>query len=272
MSHFAVAVFTEEDQDLDVLMEPYDERLEVEQYVSMTKEDLIRSARERMQFCFENQYAEWMKDKEAYEAHSNPGHIEYLNNLPKSMDKTDEELYEEAISGYDAEDIDEGGGILSTYNPDSKWDWYEVGGRWQGMLLLKPGKLGERGNPGLMTEMTNNYDSALAADVDFEEMRRQLISQLTPYEHAIKNSFYKEEYMRQMFPTEEEYIQNNSAFTTYAVLTPDGEWHAPGDMGWFGMSTDEPDERRAWDDEYYERFIKPAIENNWRITIVDCHI
>ena len=27
----------------------------------------------------------------------------------------------------------------STYNPDSKWDWYEVGGRWAGTLELKEG-------------------------------------------------------------------------------------------------------------------------------------
>jgi len=28
----------------------------------------------------------------------------------------------------------------STYNPDSKWDWYEVGGRWDGYFTLKNGK------------------------------------------------------------------------------------------------------------------------------------
>ena len=27
----------------------------------------------------------------------------------------------------------------SSYNPDSKWDWYEVGGRWAGSLQLKEG-------------------------------------------------------------------------------------------------------------------------------------
>jgi hypothetical protein len=30
----------------------------------------------------------------------------------------------------------------STYNSDSKWDWYTVGGRWAGLLKLKKGKTG----------------------------------------------------------------------------------------------------------------------------------
>lgn len=28
----------------------------------------------------------------------------------------------------------------STYNPDSKWDWYEVGGRWAGLLRTRDGR------------------------------------------------------------------------------------------------------------------------------------
>lgn len=29
-------------------------------------------------------------------------------------------------------------GYLSTYNPDSKWDWWTLGGRWHGFFQLKP--------------------------------------------------------------------------------------------------------------------------------------
>lgn len=29
------------------------------------------------------------------------------------------------------------GNELSTYNPNSKWDWYSVGGRWRNSLLTK---------------------------------------------------------------------------------------------------------------------------------------
>lgn len=36
--------------------------------------------------------------------------------------------------------LDEHGNAMSTRNPDGKWDWYEIGGRWHGLLTV-----GERG-------------------------------------------------------------------------------------------------------------------------------
>jgi len=140
------------------------------------------------------------------------------------------------------------------------------------MLMLKPGKTGLRGNPGLMTKMTDDYDSACVVDIDFEAMRKKKFKSIQPYQEALKNSFYTEEYMRERYPSEAEYNQQITSFSTYAVITPDGEWHAPGNMGWWGMSSDGTDDNRDWEDNYYEHFIKPAIANGWYLTIVDCHI
>lgn len=36
--------------------------------------------------------------------------------------------------------IDEDGNLLSTYNPNSKWDWYTEGGRFSGSLITKNGR------------------------------------------------------------------------------------------------------------------------------------
>ena len=63
-----------------------------------------------------------------------------------------------------------------------------------------------------------------------------------------------------------------TAFSTYAVVTPDGKWHAPGKMGWWGFASETPEDEWMWENNYYDRFIKPALENNWYLTIVDCHI
>ena len=61
---------------------------------------------------------------------------------------------------------------VSTYNPKSQWDWYQLGGRWSGFFKLKDNTTGEVGKPGLMTESpTNgNVDSARKCDVDFKGM------------------------------------------------------------------------------------------------------
>jgi hypothetical protein len=274
MSHFTVAVFTEdENRDIDDLMAPYDENISAEPYVDSTKEELIQHERKRMQSVFVDQYAEWQRDSADYEKRvNNPDFIEYLRSLPERMEWTDEQLYESAIEGYDEDDIASDGSVLSRYNPDSKWDWYAVGGRWQGMLMLKPGKTGQRGSPGLMTKMSPDFDGAYVADIDFDAMRKKQYKSVQPYEEAMKNGFYTEEYMSEQYPSEFEYFQRMTAFYTYAVITPDGVWHAPGDMGWFGMSTDSITDRRGWEDEYHERFIQPALKNGWYITIVDCHI
>ena len=56
------------------------------------------------------------------------------------------------------------------------------------------------------------------------------------------------------------------------VVTPDGRRHKVGEMGRWGMSFASAEDERKWELGYYERFIKPAIEKGWHITIVDCHI
>ena len=183
------------------------------------------------------------------------------------MKRSNEELYTESIASYSPENITADGGVLSTYNPNSKWDWYSVGGRWQGMLILKKGDAGFRGSPGLMTPMTDDYDATYVSDIDFDAMRDKRREKLQPYEEAMRDGFYREEYLRSLYPNEDEYIQRQTTFSTYAVLTPDGVWHAPGEMGWFGASSDSAQQKREWELSYRYPFIKQALENDWYLTI-----
>jgi len=262
MSHYTVAIFTRDGySDIDAILAPFDEEARVTPYIRETKESVIESERKSRCFLFATRYTEWQRDPKLYEKDKRQEHIEYLQLLPELMKQSDEEVYQYAISDYEEDEIDENGNILSTYNPDSKWDWYTVGGRWSSMLILKSEKENEDGKHNSFSEPSQNCDAAFVADVDFDEMKRCAMQKLIPYEDAMKSGFYKEEY-----------ICRNTEFTTYAVVTPDGEWHAPGEMGWWAVSSDSVDEKREWDKNYHERFIKPAVDNGWYITIVDCHI
>jgi hypothetical protein len=60
-------------------------------------------------------------------------------------------------------------------NPNRKWDWYEVGGRWTGYFLPKPGKTGELGLPGSGDNKPKPgwVDKILKGDIDFEAMEAQ---------------------------------------------------------------------------------------------------
>jgi hypothetical protein len=104
-------------------------------------------------------------------------------------------------------------------------------------------------------------------------MKQLNLKNITPYEEFLSNErFYKPEYLKQLYPDEATYLMKESEFSTYAVVTPDGEWYSVGDMGWFGCSSETPDESIQWCKSYYENFIDPAIQNGWYMTIVDCHI
>lgn len=74
--------------------------------------------------------------------------------------------------------LDEAGGIAKAIrrtNPNCKWDWWQLGGRWSGFLKLKPGAAGAIGRRGLMGSHANDgpgyADQARRGDIDFAGMR-----------------------------------------------------------------------------------------------------
>ena len=140
MSHFSLAVFTKDSNfNLDEIMEPYDENKMIAPYILVTKEEAIQNKRKFYESQYQNCFLPWQKDPMAYESRHSAEHIKDIKTLPELMKQSDEQIYQNVISDYTEEEIDADGNILSTYNPNSKWDWYEVGGRWRGLLLLKPG-------------------------------------------------------------------------------------------------------------------------------------
>lgn len=70
--------------------------------------------------------------------------------------------------------------------------------------------------------------------------------------------------------TEEEIVQEarKAALSSYAVLK-DGEWHERGEMGWFGISSNEKD-KNDWLDEFNQMI--DSLPGDTLLTIVDCHI
>jgi hypothetical protein len=71
---------------------------------------------------------------------------------------------------------------MSTYNPDSKWDWFQVGGRWRGWLKLKAdatGKMGERGpfDKGEEPDKPDYVDVCFKRDLDIDGMRAEAEAQ-----------------------------------------------------------------------------------------------
>ncbi len=75
--------------------------------------------------------------------------------------------YAKEYHGYD---VIQNGRIGRMTNPNAKWDWWQIGGRWSGLLKPKDPAIGEKGSTGLMG---SEYDSAgvdqcIKSNVDFD--------------------------------------------------------------------------------------------------------
>lgn len=65
--------------------------------------------------------------------------------------------------------------VIDRTNPNKRWDWYSLGGRWTGYFPLKANGNGSAGKPGLMTEKAKHgyVDQARKDAIDFERLRNE---------------------------------------------------------------------------------------------------
>ena len=230
MSHYRVAVFqTPESPDVDELMAPYSEHIEVEPYVDMPREEALARAREQVTISKvrvgSDNENKWDK---SYAAH---------------FDDDDDHLLKwyAATCGWE---LDEDGNILTTYNPKSKWDYY--------------GEI-----------ETLAFDEWLTSGTDAseEELRRdwKILSTRGDW-------FYNKEYYLVTYGDEDSFVKDCQLPAGWAVVTPDGEWHEPGKVGWFGVDDSTEESRRDWRDHFHERFVEPYDPKSTTVVILDCHI
>lgn len=128
MSHFSVAVFTDEYTTVEDLLEPFYENLEFEKYIALTKKEVIKRGKDEINHL-KKLYKEYMKDKRKYrrENFQNIAHLRFIKKVPMMAKWSKEKIYKYATRFYEKEEIAEDGGVYSTYNPNAKWDWYEIG-------------------------------------------------------------------------------------------------------------------------------------------------
>lgn len=73
----------------------------------------------------------------------------------------------------------------ATYNPNAKWDWYALGGRWSGnYIILKPGATGTIGEAGVFGNKPG-IDAAYKRDIDFERIFREAYEDGIRHYHSV---------------------------------------------------------------------------------------
>ncbi|MBA7647681.1 hypothetical protein ES703_55459 [subsurface metagenome] len=133
MSHFNCLVIHKEEQNIDELMAPYSEELKIKPYIRETKDK-----------CYKK-YLQARRD-----ARDKPGSFfakkqkEEADIIGMSFERFKEWYWGEGRIW------DKEGNLLTTYNPNSRWNYYTVGGSWENLL---PRKKGAKCNSCLITEV-----------------------------------------------------------------------------------------------------------------------
>ena len=186
-------------------------------------------------------------------------------------------------------------------NPNSKWDWYQIGGRFTSALYDKT-----RGGEGCDIIQRKNLDVDLIQasreeqiDTFWRKFQRYITSE-DDHNAALFYGFYHDAYRMGLDYTEvddgkiakdfedgnrsaiKDYYKNELTYEkltteyawhfnwrTYAVVSEDG-WSAPGDVVWFGASTDSASDGNVWAKNYLERFILSGDPEDY-LVLIDCH-
>lgn len=239
MSHFTVLVPANNEQELKAALQPFHEYECTgikDQYVVFQEADLNKCKAEYQEYESEYSFEDFLKEWYGYE------------NLTT-------------------------GRWGRWTNPNKKWDWWTVGGRWRNSLILKNG---------------TKADSAANHNIDWEAIRQLRYSnaaskwhtwravQSEPNEEkkrriAIDSGIYflsKDESELLESLTLEEYSDRASKeMPFWAFIDLQGQWNEKADMGWWGTSSDPKPEshNKFW------AFIE-SLPPEQQVCVVDCHI
>lgn len=233
MSHFVVNIIVanellenkkEFDSHIATIMDKFDENREVDPYPQWTRETAAEEKQKKLK-----EYQSYLDDPNPPDHWIGPG--KWLENCLEYIDELnaqdDEEYFKFLSEGYD--EYNEKGEPMTTGNPQSKWDWYRIGGRWDGWLTDK--------------EEERSSDSG---GFNWGDQHTSLEFNCIPVAEAIE---------KEKIP--------------YALITPEGEWKEKGEMGWFGMSSNDKNED-MWTTQvilFYEMY-----KEGYSVVSIDAHI
>lgn len=143
------------------------------------------------------------------------------------------------------------------YNPNAKWDWYQY--HFSDLYNLIAEKDMDEDGPFL----AKDYDLS-----DDEENYQKYLDEW-PKLATEGDGFFKPEYYLTRYGTAEIYAKHRTSSAPYAFVTPDGDWVAPGTVGWFAVDDAEPQSilkyLKAWD-EARKKYADCYLD------FIDCHI
>lgn len=162
---------------------------------------------------------------------------------------------------------------MTTYNEQSKWDWWSIGGRWTGWLsgydpttdhdnwemCSMCGGTGKRTDALGREERAKNPEYGCNGCGEWDEEKKVIA---TGTGKSLR--FTLKQYDGDVMPVRA--IPADK--TPFAIVTPDGVWHEKGNMGWWACVSDEK-AAEDWKEEVTSLF---AQHQDTICVAVDCHI
>jgi len=342
MSHFTVTVKlsaerlmkhkNDVDSALNEILAPYNEATSdpsLTEFVDVTDEYSVKYASEAIeQVRLDDGTFVWPYD-ERFRVKDTFGTGRNTHKAPedKLVNRSAEEVYgsfENYMKEYCGYKKNSKGRYGYSHNPNAKWDWWVIGGRWTGHFPLKKSSLRILGESGSFNNLPaeGHGDLVKVGDIDLDAVAQQAKEQaknfFLEYQELLQGktflafdgprstalrlglikvvesaadaglnevavswaSFVSPDNERatwtdlcKVISLDEfldRYTDCFNPIATYAVLDDEG-WHAPGEMGWFGLSTDSSDDYVAFKKAFMQRVIKSAKPDD-TLVCVDCHI
>ena len=297
MSHFAVLVIGD---DVDGQLAPYHEfecTGVVDEFVVTVDEtaEHVAEFAEDGGVRFDQTAAEWMDD-----------------NYGRKVVELGEDPDLEGEHKYGWCRVDEDGNLIESCdrtNPNAQWDWYVVGGRWDGMLLLKDGS---KSNSAMIEDIEDiDFEAQATADEvaaraeffawrecfdparlwppkdpprswrevyaeggNMAEMRKAYGEQpaiRAAKQHPLFKGRWSLDPVTEFGFDERDYVEKTRLRTLIPyALVHEGKWAAKGSMGWWGTSSGESEDPLEWPKTVCAML--HSLPEGTRVTVVDCHI
>ena len=165
------------------------------------------------------------------------------------------------------------GSVTSTSNPNAKWDWWCIGGRWNGWLA--PADKKPENNPDNWEKCFVCHGTGMRNDPLGLEARQN-----NP-EYTCNGCSGKGQTLK--FPSSQidsgfnivsvNYIESLALFgklpVPRAFVDLEGKWNSRGDMGWFGISNNDKDVE-VWEETWKQALLDAPDDAH--IVVVDMHI
>ena len=293
MSHFTVLVAGPKTEDeLEQALLPYHEFecTGIEQYLQRV--DITEEVKEYYEKYGEGKsFEEFVEDDYGYETYNTIEDAENGNSKYGFILKNEDGSY----------------AVYRNTNPNKKWDWWVVGGRWNSLLLGKDGKRHDqlrKGDIDIETMSKTQIENDLKdyrlfhteAKEFFGESYEQNISTFKKWKDVIESNepkearvFYHDQplmsikkHLHKKYPdagwnwceiedylrTEEQVIADAAAQSKkFFAYLIDGKWCERGEMGWFACVSNEDED---WNNTAIKLF--DDIPDDTVVTVIDCHI